>query len=293
MIFQRTPLGLSNLHLFHDVDYIVFSEGGGQPEQNGKYRNLDIGYDCSFWSTVFAVFSNKRVRLLPKGSKSNLLENAEYIRENNIGNVLIALDRDFDDLNGNTLTDNFVIYTRGYSWETDVLSEQDISPFFYSVCPTCRASYNPIKDFQIWYQSIASNLRRFVYLDFLAVSNSRKIFDRSKPESVLTKNRNSVPDIDKAYLLKQFTDCKKQYGKPGTLIPYSVFDPYLHCHGKTFSSLIYRWLVFQANQVGAMTKISKNNFLGMAIAMLEPWMKSNPTSALHNYFQFNVARVIK
>lgn len=292
MIFQRTPQGLSNLHMFYDVDYIVYTEGSFDPDQSPEYRQIDVGYDCSFWSSVFSALSNKSVRVFSKGSKSNLVQHIDYIKTNNIQRVIVALDRDFDELKGKLINENFVIYTRGYSWESDVVSELNISPIFYSICPTCRASYNPVPDYQSWLQKVSEALKRFSFLDFTALSNSEKLFDRSKPESILTKNRNQLPSIDRAYTLKKFQELKERVGKPNSNVPYNIFSPELHFYGKSYSSLIYRWLTYQANRVGALTKITKSGFHGMAISSFEEWLKSNTVSPLASYFLRHVTRVI-
>ena len=58
MSFRRSNRGISNQHMFHDVDLIVFVEGGisysKEDVYNGKFNDESI--DTIFWRKVFKKF---------------------------------------------------------------------------------------------------------------------------------------------------------------------------------------------------------------------------------------------
>jgi len=116
MSFERTSSGLSNAHLFHSVDFVVYVEG--KYEEN----NSDLAsHDQYFWRSVAEnVMPAKTFKFISRGSKVNLLSIATEIISGNISNTLVALDRDYDLECNNFLCHPRVIYTYGYSWENDV-----------------------------------------------------------------------------------------------------------------------------------------------------------------------------
>lgn len=124
MIFTRTDAGLSNMCLFHCVDLIVFTEGGGDTvteEQilEGSYHNNAV--DIKFWNHVLKQNGcSKSFILKAIGSKTAVSSIADKILEGTVANIAVAMDRDHDDHFAAIKKSPLVLYTRGYSWECDV-----------------------------------------------------------------------------------------------------------------------------------------------------------------------------
>jgi hypothetical protein len=67
MSFRRTSPGLSNMHLFLNVEAIVFVEGGSnsyslEEVERGLYNCESI--DLLFWSKIFEIFLPTKKLLL-------------------------------------------------------------------------------------------------------------------------------------------------------------------------------------------------------------------------------------
>lgn len=113
-MFRRTNFGLSNQHLFFDVDVVVYCEGGETEEEEATFDEL-------FWKRVFEG-NGKRVTCRSSGNKTMLMELAHAVSVEDVENVVVAMDRDYDHIFGRVIEHPRVIYTYGYSWESDVIS---------------------------------------------------------------------------------------------------------------------------------------------------------------------------
>jgi hypothetical protein len=122
MAFTRTNSGLQNLHLFHNVDFVVYCEGGTsysfEDVKGGCFSVESI--DSIFWSEIFNHYKDSSVKFKPIGSKSTVKKIAEEITENNLSSVYAAMDQEFDMVYNTNLTHPNILYTHGYSWENDV-----------------------------------------------------------------------------------------------------------------------------------------------------------------------------
>ena len=75
MIFRRTSSGLSNQHLFLNVDTVVFVEGGKSYSKeevySGQFDTHSI--DIQFWRGLFSIYRNSEsLQFRAIGSKNTL-----------------------------------------------------------------------------------------------------------------------------------------------------------------------------------------------------------------------------
>jgi len=138
--FTRTNSGLTNLGLFHSVDFIVFVEGGSRTLNLGEVlegKENSAPEDTLFWKLVLdrnGVCSSYVIK--PIGSKASVMNIAVKIKAGDVKNVAAAMDRDLDDYFGGILKSPLILYTNGYSWEADVftkdLTKSQIACFLFS-----------------------------------------------------------------------------------------------------------------------------------------------------------------
>lgn len=128
--FKRTLSGLNNMHLFYEVDFIVYVEGGTvsytkEDICNGNYNSNTK--DILFWESLFEVVANNiKVKFKSVGSKNTVKNIALDILKGNLNNTLVAMDKEFDCLLRNQIQHPKVLYTYGYSWENDVWNSEVI-----------------------------------------------------------------------------------------------------------------------------------------------------------------------
>lgn len=123
--FKRTTSGLNNQHIFHNVDFVVFVEGGTSYNKEEVYQGkyTDESEDVIFWRSVFKKFrSGKKIKFKSVGSKTTLKEIAIDVVDGKLTTVFVAMDNEFDELLNKRLPHPNVFYTHGYSWENDIWS---------------------------------------------------------------------------------------------------------------------------------------------------------------------------
>jgi len=110
MTFERSPEGVANRALFLDVDLVAYHE-------SEKEESLD----AFFWKGVFSKFlPQKRIRFLPSGGKSNIIEIYKRYKTAKNNMSIFLLDRDADDLIDRMINADEVIYSYRYSYENDI-----------------------------------------------------------------------------------------------------------------------------------------------------------------------------
>lgn len=129
--FRRTNVGLSNQHLFHNVDLVVFLEGGTTSfSKTEAYAGgfTDNTADIIFWQNIFSRFKTKtKIKFRSIGSKNTIKEIAVDIIDGKITSVIVAMDNEFDDILKKRLNHPAVVYSYGYSWENDIWCETVIN----------------------------------------------------------------------------------------------------------------------------------------------------------------------
>lgn len=184
MTFTRTRVGLSNQHLFHGVDVVVFVEGG---TKTFSYANVCNGYagtsslDILYWQAVFHVMvPETKTRFKPVGSKSTLRQLAEDVRQGNITQVYVAMDQDLDRFHGTRIEADGVFYTWGYSWENDLLHDIALKEAVFAVCPIDRTTNEGAVDADIsaTIDKFIKQARWFICADIILSKCGPGLFDR-------------------------------------------------------------------------------------------------------------------
>lgn len=184
MSFTRTNYGLSNLHLFHSVDKVVYIEGG---ETSYSYIDVyqgksgDTSPDIIYWQAIFRCMVPKiHVCFKPVGSKGTLQRLAQDITSGSISNVFVAMDQDLDRFDGTKILGEGVFYTWGYSWETDLFHKKVLEECIFMLCPIDRSS-NETKvqaDIAREFHSFERSVRWFVKADVLLSLCNGGLFNR-------------------------------------------------------------------------------------------------------------------
>lgn len=184
MTFTRTRTGLSNLHLFYNVDAVVYVEGGNRSFSYSDIRRGQGGTsspDILYWQAVFqAMAPDKKFSFKPVGSKSTLKQLAEDIRNGFITGVYVAMDQDLDRFHSSCILTKGVFYTWGYSWENDILQNDALKDAVFTICPIDRATHEKSlnEDISLTMNKFIRQARWFVVADVILAANGRKFFDR-------------------------------------------------------------------------------------------------------------------
>lgn len=196
MAFTRTTAGLQNQHLFHNVDYIIFVEGGQSYTKlqidNGSFNEESV--DTLFWSKILEKYKpEKSFKFKAIGSKTAVIQVAQDIINNNLTTVYAAMDQEFDSILSKLYKHDRILYTFGYSWENDVWNEKVIKKIVDSVTAKeleISAVLKPFKKF-------LKDFKFSVYCDGYEFKNSRSFFPRPNHLKLVDCNINTPPSIKK------------------------------------------------------------------------------------------------
>ncbi len=274
MTFTRTDAGLSNQHLFHKVDYVVFVEGS---EKELSFQEVCQGYsgiasfDILYWQAIFNKFvSKKKVKFKPVGSKSILRVIAKKVELGEINHVWVAMDQNTDRFRNEYIQSNGVFYTWGYSWENDVLQLQVLIDLFFVLCPIERAeNEKDVSDVisQLYYDFI-HKIRHFVHVDMLLLTKGKSLFPRRNYKRLIKCNpaHTIPPELKISELKRLLSECNKQFSN---LKPFFFNDKYKpntirYCFGHLLCIYCYRALMYALKKFAQMPYIALDYMTSMA-----------------------------
>lgn len=179
MSFTRSNSGISNSHIFFDVDYLVYSEGGSCQGAGDEFENNSWSIDSVFWKSVFLRFRPElKVKIKSLGSKECVRPYANKIAENVIVNSIAVFDRDYAPYKGEVIPSSHVLYTYGYSWENDAWHPDFIKSALDSIHCEGKIPDAFSRDIDSRYSRFIKNINRVVYVDFLCGLVNVKGLDR-------------------------------------------------------------------------------------------------------------------
>ncbi len=276
MPFTRTQSGLSNLALFHGVDFIVFSEGGCESYSygdviNGKFNEKAV--DIKFWSGIFSKHNfNKTIEYRALGSKTSLQKICQLIIENKISNVIVVLDSDLDGFLGSRFNSPYILYTQGYSWENDVyhpeLVKEQISSFIF----TAKLLPKYINILNQAYKNFDRHAHRLLMLEIMFRQNDVRFITDCNGERFI--NGKSIPRLKLDQILNLIKQKKALLPKPVNMpaIPVKIC-PIRFCYGKLREALGIALISYICGKLNGIKSLPKDLIVG---AMIERYKNRTP-----------------
>ncbi len=201
--FLRTASGFSNLHLFYQVDLMVFVEGGGM---NHSLREIEQGSgdastdDAAFWANVFKLRATPlKVAIRSVGSKTSLTPIANLIAAGSIRRTVVGMDRDLDDRRGKLVSHPNILYTFGYSWENDVFRKPIAQLIVKDLVPNIQdqGAHQEMEDAA---RSLRKSFSVLVQLDHTLATQGVEPTDRDAIKACILIRTPQPPEIDRSGL---------------------------------------------------------------------------------------------
>lgn len=254
-MFSRTDVGISSEHLFYDVDFVVYCEG---PEQSDASASADE----LFWTEMLRA-NGLSCKCKSLGSKSEVKPIAEKVANGSVTKTIAAMDRDYDDLFGDLILHPNVLYTFGYSWESDVVDSLDFAIcatlFFDSV--SLHALANDLAEYK---NRQKADLARACKIDISYVRSDQALFDRKKPMAIISQKAGSEPVINKTNLLSGAKKIGRQNRVLPNSMPKQISEPFKTFYGKAVSKMIYFWFAFLSSKFLSSRKVPYDAFMSIA-----------------------------
>ena len=248
-MFKRTPNGLSNEHLFYGVQFTVYCEG--------KIQDPDVStFDELFWTVILkqagASFIVKSV-----GDKSSVLELLNDIQNNNVKNVLLCADADYDDVFQKKIDHPCLIHSYGYSWESDAIVFMN---FFSAINLFINCANESIHqyEFEKFTKKFEKTLRRACIIDIRYFNAPSALFDREKPQSILINDIAKAPKLNVKKLLQSASNIS--YRESANLRYPN--NPWSSFFGKTVAKIVYHWFANRFSKEKLARKVSYDIFMG-------------------------------
>ena len=275
-MFNRTSGGLSSVHLFYDVDIIIYCEGIDRSDASSTFDEV-------FWTSVMQLLG---VRCVCKslGCKDTVLALHSEIVDNGLKNTILALDLDYDWFFNKKIDHPAVIYTYGYSWENDailMMSMHNVLNLFINAVS--------IENYKIRLEqfktSLSPLLRRVCVLDIRYFECSRALFDRTKPQEIILTKPADFPKINVNRLLRAARNIC-DIGCSVSKSQYENIDGFVRFFGKSVLKLIYYWFVKISRDSDYGRKVSYDTFLGSLLSS----MRLEGASDLELHYRSSVER---
>ncbi len=257
--FRRTTSGLNNQHLFHNVDLVVFVEGGKL--QFNKIQVYSGSYnheteDVIFWSKVFDNFvSGKKLKFKSIGSKSTIKEIALDIIDGKISTVLVAMDNEFDEILKKQMSHPNIYYTYGYSWENDVWNPSVVKSVLEELT-AIKINHSDIEDN---FDLFIKDLKIAVFADGYMFKKQNSFFPRKKsPLFCVDCNPLDLPSIKKDEIERRLVDKDL---KKSTLYSFGrkhMVDTKKLCYGHLLADYCVQLILHYLKNRHSLKNISKD-----------------------------------
>lgn len=295
MTFIRTPSGLSNLYLFVGADAVVFLEGGKGYSlfeiEEGKFD--DISSDIRFWENNFAAhLPTKKYQFRSIGSKSALLKIATKIKNKHIRNVIVAMDNDFDSINGKLISCTNVIYTSGYSWENDVWCDLTILNTFKKLVGLSAFAEKDVKDqIKKMLSEFSCKIRKAVRLDIVLNQNNCSLFNRKTPARYISIASDGCPSVNIQQIRTSIAEARLNNNSPILRkLPFK-YDPIANCFGHLVSEFCYRVVSFLIKTFRRLPRIAKAYVASAAVSEFFLALNAGSFPTLKAHYQAEFSRI--
>lgn len=284
-MINKSKAALSNEHLLYGVNIVVYVEGGKDSNQKDKIKKeYANSIDIHYWQSLFEVYKPKiKCHFKSNGSKKNIKEIAKQILKG-ATNVVVAMDRDFDNIKNKQIKNNNILYTYGYSWENDAWNEDSLIELLKDYSTTLKDE----KKIHDSFKNLFSDLKKYILADLKLVSNGNKaFFDRNNYTQyiILSKSqKNEPPKINKKILNDSFVK-RKNINK--NKISYNV--SLLDCFGHLLSSYAYHLLIHIRNKKENLSKCDANRYIVNSFCKI--LIDESKLSYIRNHYKNEFSRI--
>jgi hypothetical protein len=288
MSLRRTLGGLASLHLFFRVDCIAFCEGGvSLSEADVLAGSGDEGtLDVFFWRSVSDLLEVKRnYHFKSVGSKAVLKSIAIDVATLGVSTVVVCLDRDYDWHCGRKLNHPGVVYTYGYSWESDVVCPIGLERLYFRMFPRTAISKRTIDEGIRHINRVSAQLVKWCEIEIsLSARNMSLLFVRDKPVATIDLSSSALPTLSVVRIRANLTRAGFKRG-PRRLVSVQKDDVLRHVWGKLASRLYYHLFVRLVARSDAGMRIPYDMFMRLMVTEMVETVKGGLAADKYDYYR--------
>jgi hypothetical protein len=278
-MFRRTANGLSNEHLFHRVDYIVYCEGE-------MIDNVSLSLDEVFWGRVFSA-SQKKFRVKSVGSKTSATGFLQDIKSGTLKNTIVALDADYEFFCREIPDHPLIFYTHGYSWESDAVQNIDFETALALFCNVrdVEAAKSQFHDFM---KVSESQFWRATLIDMRYIASPGKLFNRQKPMSIIKFGSDGYPKLGCGDIVARARALRSTGTSPQCLPIEGPSNGMRYFFGKAAARFVYHWFVAFSSRLRSKRNVPYDAFMSLLIGAIDV---HSGNGARDIYFRRLLARI--
>lgn len=256
-MFTRTNSGISNKSLFSSATHTLYVEGGGGVAGAGSPDRI-------FWEDILRqVRPDIKPKIEVFGGKPELEVIARKVEHQEVSNVIVAMDADFDEWAGAKVFHPNIVYTHGYSWENDAYCLENIKFVIYRLSRGRDIENADLETVIDEMTNYLDQFRPWVYADYwLRLMNSSLFSDLPTGTFISYRARENTLNIDQRRIRREFTDRlvaidnrnppTRRCRRPRIAVP----TPSRFLHGHTLQFLMERLLSYALARLGVNMKMN-------------------------------------
>ena len=258
------------------MDFIIYCEG----------KNFDCGsksFDEMFWEKIFSTTSFK-CKTKSCGCKEDVINKMNEKDLSESKKIIFAVDSDYDLFFNKILDNHKLLYTYGYSFESDIISLinfEEIISLFCSINDTETTS--AFKEYNNFLEKINRNLWMVTIVDMRYYNSSGKLFKRDSPESIISYDNDQIPKINCKKILMGARKIQTKGSSPSAYPIIKKNNAFIYFYGKTVSHLVYRWFCNFSKKYKNKHKVDYDIFVSKIIRHINIDSKKNLHAQYYNY----------
>ncbi|HFG6898013.1 hypothetical protein ACT4WM_05655 [Acinetobacter baumannii] len=286
--FNRSAYGQSNQNAFHNSELTAYTEGGKKSYtiiqiENGQFCPTSV--DIDFWKAVLKIHGcNRKIHFKAIGSKTSGDEITQRIVKGQISNTLIFKDKDLDHYLEKYIIHPNVIYTKGYSWENDVFTQDNIiriiNDYIFDTIPIKTTA-----DIENSFKNLEKIGSKIIRLEIIFRSHGVRFLTDVSGEAII---KNGT--IDMSFLINKIKNIVRNNNicRPFKYTKINrTFNFYQDCYGKVFESIAYHLTVEILKELTNIRNLSKEIFQRNAMSQYFNELKIN-----QDIYYSNIAKTI-
>lgn len=256
-MFERTGYGIQNVHLFFNVDFVVYVEGGTQSGDD------DDSPDIRFWSIVLREAAPRySFHFIARGGKPTLLSLAKQVISNDLSGVLVAVDADYDCVMGRELRDHRVLYTYGYSWENDVWLTKPQEAVFLALCFRSIPNRRIAEEVAELEKSFLRSSRWIVAADMYLCEHGRSLVPRRGAQAFFAGRRGKPAlQLNRPRIKEQFQSELVQLAKRDSIRLNHRFESIRWMVGHFLEEYYYRLTCYLITKYSRQSNLHRHTML--------------------------------
>ncbi|VDS10594.1 hypothetical protein PARHAE_03810 [Paracoccus haematequi] len=279
-MFSRTDSGLTNRAIFTGTQFTLYVEGGGGVKDAGSP-------DVIFWRQIFSSLRpDVSITIKAHGGKPELETVARKVLAGSVQNTIVAMDSDFDEFLDEKLSHEHILYTYGYSWESDAFNYEVLLEAAGRLARLGPLPEGIVNEFKEQYENYFRRMLPYVNADFRLRQMGSSLFPNVAPGRHISNTPgNYAVNVNIKELLFAYRrelkkiDPSRRRQRPSVYIMSARW----FLHGHTLQAYVRCALSYLLRRVGRAINVTDDLVEQLAISIFGSFLLHDNSHAGNHY----------